>query len=256
MLNVIRRIRQYLRLIAILAWILFMYGVRLLTKTLRPFSRTLDQRCRRSLFRFWGKGACAIMGIRVEVRGKPPKAPFFMVSNHLSCFDVAVLTSQLGCVFISRSDVGGWPVIGYIIRDMNTILIDRDQRKDTLRVNEQITQTLEDGYGIVMFAESKVSQDATVHPFKPALFDPPARMKLPVHYASMHYKTPEGYPPASEIAVWRDPVTFLGHFLNVTGLPHYNAILTFGQAPIANTDRKVLAEELCQAVRAQFIPLE
>ncbi len=256
MLTVVRRIRQYLRLIAIITWIVFMYAIRVPTKAVRPFSKSLDQQCRRALFSFWARGACAIMGMRVEVRGNPPTAPFFMVSNHLSCFDVAPLTAQLGCVFISRSDVGGWPGIGYIIRDMNTILIDRDQRKDTVRVNEEITQTLENGYGIVMFAESKVSQDATVHDFKPALFEPPARMELPVHYASIHYNTPEGHPPASEIAVWREPVTFLGHFLNIAGMPHYNVILTFGENPITNTDRKVLAQELCEAVRAQFIPLE
>lgn len=249
-------VRAYLRLVGCFTVLAVLFPIRLSAKILRPFLPAFEQRCRRALFQWCCRGLLASSGIRVRVEGRAPEAPYFLVSNHLSFFDIWLLASQLGCVFVSRGDLAHWPLLGYVAREMNTIFIDRERLKDTVRVNQLLAEVMKEGYGVAIFPESGVSQKGTVLPFKPALLESAVQAKLPVHYAIVRYTTPEGCPPASEVSVWKEGVSFFRHFINVASLPHSVATLTFGEVPILGDDRKVLAAELCEAVRARFTPLD
>ena len=143
-----------------------------------------------------------------------------------------------------------------IARAADTIFIDRARLKDIVRVNQLIADKLHGGEGIVFFPESTTSEDGNLLPFKTALFEAPVQAKLPVHYLSLSYDAPPGGPTALEAIVWRDPVTFFGHFVQIALLPHSKAIVAFGKQPIAADDRKVLAEKLREAVQAGRPPLE
>lgn len=248
--------RKYARLGLALSWILSFFAIRFLAKAFHPISKAAERRIRKFAFRVGSRGLVRITGMRVEVRGAAPEPPFFLVCNHLTFLDVFVLASQLGCVFVSRDDLARWPVFGYVVRHMNTIFINRERLRDTVRVNELLTDAMNDGFGVVVFPESQVSTEGVVLPFKPALLQPAVELGMHVHYATVHYRTPEGSPPASEIVVWHDGVSFFGHYLDVAGLPRCDAILTFGDTPIPGGDRKALAEDLHAAVRAQFVPLD
>src|SRR5262245_16955570 len=54
-------------------------------------------------FRIWSRVTGALLGMRIQVRGTPPRAPFFLVSNHLSYMDITAFASQVNCVFIAKS---------------------------------------------------------------------------------------------------------------------------------------------------------
>ncbi len=248
--------RKYTRLFLTLLFCLVMFVIRLGAKALHPFSKELERRSRRNLFRLCAKGVLRITGLRVEVEGAPPGAPFFLVSNHLSFLDIFVLASELGCVFVSKDDLAGYPVFGFMAKNLETIFIDREKMRDAVRVNEEIREVMSTGYGVVVFAESKCSEEAVLLPFKPALLESAVQLQCPVHYASIHYATPEGHPPATEIAVWKGQETIFDHYLNVSSVPHVRVILTFGAEPIMGSDRKTLAQELHAAVAEQFIPMQ
>ncbi len=200
-------------------------------------------------------GIVRLAGIRVTVHGTPPAAPFFLVTNHISFLDVFVLASKLGCVFVSRGDLRNWPVFGFMSHQMNTIFIDRERMRDTVRVNELIASVLTEGHGIVVFPEGGVSQENRVLPFKAALLDAPARLGIPIHYGVIHYATLPGDPPASAVAIWRDGVTFLQHYFAFATLRRVDAVITFAPNPIAGVDRKQLASALHDAVSALYEPL-
>lgn len=249
-------LRKYTRLGAVLVWVLTVFAVRFCAQIFHPFSRKLEKRVRKDAFRLGARGVARITGMRIEVQGTPPKPPFYLVSNHLTFLDVFVIGSVLECVFVARDDLAQWPMLGFIIRGMNAVFINRERMRDTVRVNEQLTSAMSDGYGVVVFPESQVSTQGVVLPFKPALLEPAVQLDLHVHYASIHYRTPEGCPPASEVAVWHDDVGLFEHYLNLAALPNFTAVLTFGDSPIPGEDRKTLAKDLHAAVRAQFVPLD
>jgi 1-acyl-sn-glycerol-3-phosphate acyltransferase len=238
----------------ILVWLAIMFGLRLLALPVMVVAPRLELRISQALFHWFSRVLWHIVGMRVTVRGTPPRAPFFMVSNHLTYLDLFVLTGTVGCVFVSRADVAGWPVVGFMARRMNTIFINRQRLRDTVRVNEEIRRAMAQGYGVHVFAESGVSQDASVRDFKPALLQPAAELGLPVYYACLHYQTPPDYPGAKDIVVWREGVSLAENMSNVLRLPYLDALVEFGENPVQAPDRKALASELCAAVRARVTP--
>lgn len=240
-----------LRLTLVLLWVLVTFSYRLVGLLFLPVSKRTNEFFRKSAFRACAKGILAITGIRLRIEGTPPKTPFYLVSNHISFFDVFIIASELGCVFVSKSELGQWPVFGFIADKMSTILINREDIRDTRRVNEEIKRIVSNGLGIAVFPESKVSQTGDLLPFKTALLEPAVEMNMTVQYASVHYATPHQPEAARELILWRDGVSFIQHFLNVASLPNCEAKLRFGEGAIQSTDRKQLAQELHNAVKAQ-----
>ncbi len=243
-------------MICLIIWVLMMYAIRLACMPIRLISKSADARSRRAVLRLFSKGVLAILGMRIDVQGRPPAMPYLLVSNHLAAVDIFVLGSLLGPIFISQGDVAHWPLVGLVARSGDTIFIDRTRLRDIVRVNQLIADKLRGGEGIVFFPESTTSEDGRLLPFKTALFEAPVQAKLPVHYMSLSYAAPPGGPSALEAIVWRDPVSFFGHFLRIAALPRSKAIVVFGEQPIAGDDRRVLARKLQEAIEASRPPLE
>jgi len=247
-------VRVAARAVAIALWTAPLVCARVVSLPLAAVASGVERAIRRWLFKTWAKGIMAIIGMRSRVEGPPPKPPFFMVSNHLTHLDVILVGSVLGCLFVSKAEVKQWPLVGFVTRIMNTIFIDRDNPRDTARVNAMIGQALDAGCGVHVFAEGGVSQDGSLQPFKPALLEPAVARGHPVHYATITYRTPDACPLASELLIWRRGVSYARNIVEVLKLPEFYATLTFARAPIADTDRKRLAERLTKATRNLFTP--
>jgi len=184
-----------------------------------------------------------------------PQPPFFLVSNHLSYLDIVVFAAQTPCRFVAKREVGAWPGVGLLARIMATIFIDRTVRRDALRALAQVDRAMQEGDGIVLFAEATSTAGRSVLPFRPALLEWAARTGQPVHYASVSYRTPDRCPPAHLAVCWWGDMPFGRHLAALARLPRIDASLHFGPAPIAERDRKQLAGRLHEAVLAQFVPV-
>jgi len=207
------------------------------------------------MFRSWARGLCQILGIKITICGFPPQSPFLLVSNHLSYVDILVFASQSPCVFVAKKDVAGWPVIGSLCRAVGTIFIDRESRRDVVRVNRLVESALGEGRGVILFPEGTSTEGASVRPFNPALLDWAAKSEFPVSYASVSYHTKENDPPAHLAVCWWGDMTFMSHLAEMLKLRSVQATLLFGAQPFKSNDRKLLAAELHRAVSSEFIPV-
>jgi 1-acyl-sn-glycerol-3-phosphate acyltransferase len=212
-------------------------------------------RWRHFCFRWWSRSLLAVMGARVETTGTAPEPPFFLVTNHLSYIDVLVLASRVDAVFIAKSDVDGWPIIGALCRSVGTLFVDRRVGRDLPRVIAAIDKTLAAGQGVALFPEGTSTRGEDVARFHPSLLEVAARARHPVSYASLGYSTPDGAAPAHLAVCWWGDMELPGHLWDLLSLPGFRANLAFGDERIQDDDRKLLAARLWRAVDGLFTPV-
>lgn len=202
----------------------------------------------------WSRGLCALLGVRLEVCGAPPRGGALLVSNHLSYLDVVVLGALFPCTFVSKAEVARWPVIGFLARAMGTVFLQREEKRALRGVNEILAARLARGEALVLFPEGTSTSGAEVLAFRPALLEPAVALGRPVHFAALQYATPPGERPASEAVCWWGDMTFGSHLLGLLALSGVEASVVFGAEPLRATDRKELALRLRHAVVASLRP--
>lgn len=210
---------------------------------------------RRGLRRAWARWVSRLLGVEVTTSGEAPIAPFVLVANHLSYLDILTLMSELDCVFVAKSEIAGWPVLGLLARTTGTIFVERANKSQLPIVIRTVATSLERGNGVVFFPEGTSSRGASVLPFKASLFEVALRTGMPVHTASLHYEVPPGVQPAWLSVAWWGDMTFADHFLRLLTLPRIRARISFGAVPIRADDRKALAARTHRAVTSGFEPL-
>ena len=129
-----RPFRAWIRLAALTIWTTTGLVVYLAAVGITLGIARLRRPARRRVFQSWARGVEWILGVRVDPLGLPPKAPFLLVANHLSYLDVVILAARLEAVFVAKQEVAKWPVIGRLASLMDTIFVDRNAPRDTIRV--------------------------------------------------------------------------------------------------------------------------
>jgi 1-acyl-sn-glycerol-3-phosphate acyltransferase len=244
-------IRATIRTFSFIAATLGLYGIWFVLHFFIP-NKTY---WRQLAFGWWTKTFVRIAGMEIEVIGTPPKPPFFLVANHVSYVDIAALRATVEGVFVAKAEVRDWFLAGRIVRDMGVIFIDRKNRRDIPRAGEEIIQKLTDGEGVIVFPEGTSTKGEEVLPFNSSFLEFASRTDLPVSYASLSYRTPEGEPSASNVVCWWEDISFMQHLFRLFTVKGFIAILDFGDEPVVNPDRKRLAAELRQRVQEKFIPI-
>lgn len=240
------------RSVAVLISTLLHYSLILPAYVLVPFG--FDPRGVASFLRHrWGLSICRILNIQVTVHGKIPRPPFFLVSNHLSYADVWVLFSVLRGTFIAKSDVKKWPVIGWIIATSGILFVDRSRRMDVKRVNEEISRSITDSQGVILFPEGTTSPGDDVLPFRSPLLHYPAQKQMPVHTVAIHYTSKDVHFTAREYICWWDDTPFAHHVLRMMRLKGSVADLYFGEEPVSDSDRKTLTAKVESQIRSSYM---
>jgi 1-acyl-sn-glycerol-3-phosphate acyltransferase len=110
-----------------------------------------------------------IAGLRVRIAGTPLRRDVFYIANHVSWTDILALGGATGCAFVSKDDVGRWPLIGWLAAQNNTILVARDRRA---AIGDQIAamrRAIADHQPVTLFPEGTTGDGRTLLPFKPTL---------------------------------------------------------------------------------------
>lgn len=196
-----------------------------------------------------------IIGLRIHVNGPRPEPPFLLVSNHLGYLDVFVFMSDLACALVAKREVRSWPLVGYLVKIGGTIFIDRNSRRDVLRINDRLEAAMERGQGVIVFPEGTSTAGDQVLPFRASLLAPIAASDRPVHYASLTYRTPGDDAPAYQTTAWWGDMEFAPHFWRMLAIPRVDATVHYGRLDGDADDRKVIAERLTTAVRNHFTPI-
>ena len=195
---------------------------------------------------WWQNRSCDILGIQITVSGYRPKPPVLMVSNHVSWLDIIVLNALTPTVFLSKSEVQRWPIIGWLATRAGTIFIRRGNG-ETHTVKAQIAERLQADELVTIFAEGTTTDGRQVRPFFPRLFAAAIETETPVVPVALRYHVDGDFDP---IAPYTDNQTLLDNFLGLIGRPHTRVHITFGE-PISVTGlhRRAAAQRAHSAVQ-------
>ncbi|MEL7834576.1 lysophospholipid acyltransferase family protein [Fodinibius sp. Rm-B-1B1-1] len=211
-------------------------------------------RWKNKVIKWWARWSSKVLGFNIKVTGNPPEAPFFLVSNHLSYVDVIPLWYYLDATFIAKSEIKSWPFFGWATQKLGVLFIDRQLRSDVKRMNKQIADSINAEQGVILFPEGTSSKGKKVLPFKSSLLNYPAEKNMPVHYASISYRSLDTDRPAWSHVCWWGDMSFLPHFWELLKIKHIEVIIDFGES-ISAKDRKVLSSKLQKAVSKSFKPV-
>ena len=113
---------------------------------------------------------CALIGVRIsEVGTRSTASPALILSNHVSWLDIPVVSALSPVVFVAKSEVAGWPVLGWLAKLQRTVFINRQARHQTGAATSEIAGRLLGGDAVVLFAEGTSSDGNRVLPFRSAL---------------------------------------------------------------------------------------
>jgi 1-acyl-sn-glycerol-3-phosphate acyltransferase len=183
----------------------------------------------------------------VRLQGRPPDHAL-LVANHMSYVDIILIATQIDAVFVAKSEVASWPVIGHLCRAIDTIFVDRSVKRDVVRVGREIRARIDRGLGVAFFPEGTSSDGTLVLPFRSSLLEVAAREAIPVHWTAIRYRVAEGEVPAEQSVCWWGDMEFLPHLRRLLGVRSFEATIRFCDEPIASDDRKALAGELRSAI--------
>lgn len=116
--------------------------------------------------REWTRRMLGILGVELVVQGTPPAhGPLLQVANHISWLDILVMNAAQPSRFVSKSDVRHWPVIGGLANGAGTLYIERESRRDAMRVVHQVAERLRTRDVISVFPEGTTGDGQTLLPF-------------------------------------------------------------------------------------------
>jgi 1-acyl-sn-glycerol-3-phosphate acyltransferase len=229
----------------ILAWVLRKFG-----------ADRLGLKLAARVQQFWARLTLVILGVRLDAPGKPPRGAFVLTANHLSYIDVLVLAALFPSRFIAKSEIAGWPVIGFIVGLSGTLFVKRGDHSDVPRMVKRMRNTLDAGVGITFFPEGWASRGLTVKRFHAGLLQSAVEGDFPCLPVALSYSTPDSpFAPAWTVAWWSGSP--LGaHLLRMIRLGPVVARVRWAPEPLWDADRKQLATRLHGEVLARFVPLD
>ena len=181
----------------------------------------------------------AVSGIRIRIHGDvPEEGPTLVVSNHASYLDIFILGSLLRGSFVSKSEVAGWPGIGFVTKLGRTVYIGRNRQGSDVERNV-VRDRLEEGDILVLFPEGTSNDGNRVLPFKSTLFavaEKPvtlpdgAEKPVMVQPVTVAYSGLDGLPMQRAFRpfyAWYGDMTLVDHMFNAMGLGNLTVDVVF-----------------------------
>jgi lyso-ornithine lipid O-acyltransferase len=222
-----------------------------------------DLRLQRTIPPLYHRILCALIGVRVrEVGQRSAASPVLILSNHVSWLDICVISALAPVVFVAKSEVAGWPVLGWLAKLQRTIFINRQARHQIGAVTREIAGRLLSGDAVVLFAEGTSSDGTRVLPFRSslvgavhhALGGSTHHSHVTVQPMSVAYVSFGGVPMGRalrERVAWYGDADLFPHLFQVLASGAVDVTISWGEAMAydLSTDRKTIARDAEKSVR-------
>ncbi|MBU3582344.1 1-acyl-sn-glycerol-3-phosphate acyltransferase [Polynucleobacter sp. AP-Capit-er-40B-B4] len=225
----------------VLVWVHVIAGLATLSFQF-PFA---DQKKKNQLIQAWSKRLLNIFGIELRLKNQEilPSTPFLLASNHISWMDIHAINAFNPILFVAKSDVEGWPIFGWMAKQLGTVFIKRDKIRHGKKVAEDVGRVLA-SHSVCIFPEGTSTLGETVLPFKPNLFESAVIAGVSVYSLAISYQSAASG-ERSDVAAFVGEMGLLESMAKILHDRQLIVELTFlspsGATPEASRDRKWLA---------------
>ncbi|ASK26623.1 1-acyl-sn-glycerol-3-phosphate acyltransferase [Neisseria chenwenguii] len=234
------RLRITFRLFCIVLCLL--YGMAEMFFLFPFYSKTRKLRA----IQIWSLRVMASCGMKLETFGVPPSSAHgqLVVANHISWMDIMAFNGAFPGRFVAKDDVAGWPVIGYLATQAQTVYVARN--KGTAGNGEKIrtvTQALQNGDTVALFPEGTSTGGSSILPFKTSFFQAAYDAGVPIVPALCRYPNPDGTSPSPHSAYHTD-ISLWQSIIMIISQPESKAELHFLPPVSPHEDRRESAAEV------------
>lgn len=210
---------------------------------------TLSLPQREERIRAWALALLTRLAIKLIVVGEPPRhGPMLLAANHISWLDIVVMHAARHCRFVSKADVRHWPLIGTLATAAGTLFIERESRRDAMRVVHHMAERLRAGDVLAIFPEGTTSNGVDLLPFHANLFQAAISANAPVLPVALRFA--DAVTGAHSLApCYIDNDTLLGSIWRTLCTPGIAAVVAFGESQsVQGRDRRAWAADVRTAV--------
>jgi 1-acyl-sn-glycerol-3-phosphate acyltransferase len=200
----------------------------------------------------WAVRMLRCLGVEVRVTGEPQPGAVLMVANHVSWLDIPALhASSPRTRFVSKSAIAHWPLLGRLARAGGTLFIERERKRDALRVVHEVADALRKHDAVAVFPEGTTGPGHEVLPFHANLLQAAITTGTVVQPIVLRYSEP-GL-PVSVAAQYINDTTLVESVMKVCRARGVVVDVRFlAPEPAGELDRRALAERLHDRVAAEL----
>jgi 1-acyl-sn-glycerol-3-phosphate acyltransferase len=144
----------------------------------------------------WSQTALDIIGIHITPKTsadqmKSSVTPLLLVANHVSWVDVLIIQSIQPSIFVAKSEVQQWPIIGSIATACGVIFVNRSSPSSARRMVDDVSNALHHGYCVAGFPEGTSSEGISVNLFHANIFEAAINHHTSVQPLAIRYTNPQ-----------------------------------------------------------------
>jgi 1-acyl-sn-glycerol-3-phosphate acyltransferase len=199
---------------------------------------------RHERIRWWASGLLRVMGLTVEVSGTPRPGATLIVANHVSWLDIAAIHAAAPHArFVSKADVLSWPLLGWLIKNAGTLFIERERKRDALRVVHAVAASMQAGETVAVFPEGTTGAGPDLLPFHANLLQAAVATATPVQPVVLRFDDATGR--FCEAAQYIGDTTLLQSLWRVASARRMTVkVQVMPPMSTEHADRRLLAEHL------------
>jgi 1-acyl-sn-glycerol-3-phosphate acyltransferase len=180
----------------------------------------IGRRGRDNAIMVWSRILLLIVGVRLELPAgpAPPREPggLMLLINHISWLDVFAIAAVAPARFVAKSEVGRWPLFGWLAILVGTLFVERGRRHAVMRTNQEVARRLQSGQLIAIFPEGTTTDGTRLLPFHANLVQPAIELGVPLQPVGVRFMQ-KGRP--SLAAIYIDDMNLLQSLWRVTTAP-------------------------------------
>lgn len=219
-------------------------------RTIRRHFAGWDDDARTRAIHRWSQELLQRSAIELRLHGSAPgDVPALLVSNHVSWLDIFVINAWRPARFVSKAEVRGWPLLGPLVTGTGTLFIEREKRRDALKVVHEMADALRRGHHVAAFPEGTTGWGDAVLPFHANLLQAAVSAAVPVQPVALRYLDARSGQP-TRVAAWVGDMSLVASMRQLARQRHSGGLIAELHVlpPLRGEDRRALSQAARSAI--------